>query len=247
MRALCLLLITANLAFLGWAQFVDAGPSEEVRAISTPPVAQRLLLANEAQDTHAAQTDTAAESASPAASQSASNVTAKPDATAVAASGANCLSVGPFRDLATAVQGAATLQSAGFSPRQRVEEGELWVGYWVNLQDLPSRAAAETAMAQLKEHGVTDAYIMPSTDSSSVLSLGIFSDHGRAQRRADEIRGYGFDPQITDRKRTGAAYWLDVDLTADKHSIDPAILQTEPGKVVRLEIQPCPAATGANG
>ena len=247
MRALCLLLIIANLAFLGWTQFVDAGPAEEVRAISAPPAAQRLLLAREVPDMQPAKAGAAGESASSKTSDTASNATAsKPDATTAATTPSNCLSVGPFRDLAAAVQGSATLQSAGFFPRQRLEQGELWVGYWVNLQNLPSRNAAETAMAQLKEHGVTDAYIMPSTDSSSVLSLGIFSDRGRAQRRADEIHGYGFDPQITDRKRTGAAYWLDVDLTADKHSIDPAILQTEPGKVVRLEIQPCPA-TGANG
>lgn len=248
MRALCLLLIIANLAFLGWAQFVDAGPSEEVRAVSAPPVAQRLLLATEVRNTRTAQDETTAESTSTPASDPASNAAApKPDATTLAAASPSCLSVGPFRDLAAAVQGATTLQSAGFSPRQRLEQGELWVGYWVNLQDLPGREAAENAMTRLKEHGVTDAYIMPSTDSSSILSLGIFSDHGRAQRRADEIRSYGFDPQITDRKRTGAAYWLDVDLTPDKHSIDPSILQTEPGKVVRLEIQPCPTAAGANG
>jgi len=82
---------------------------------------------------------------------------------------------------------------------------------------------------------------MPGTDTTNVLSLGVFSDHARAQRRMDEVRGHGFDAQITDRKRPGAAYWIDVDLTDARKTIDPGILQAEPGRIVRLEIQNCPA------
>jgi hypothetical protein len=234
MRALCLLLIVANLAFLGWTQLVDAGPSQQARVFAPPPVAQRLQLASEAALNGVASAGNGAASALPDEASSAEKRSVA-DSTALP-----CRSVGPFRDLAEAAHASGALQAAGFDPRQRLEQGELWVGYWVSLQDLRNRAAADEAMSKLKDHGVTDAYIMPSTDSASVLSLGVFTDQSRAQRRAEEIRGFGFDPQISDRKRSGTVYWLDVD-NHDGKPIDPALLQAEPGKILRLEMRACPA------
>jgi hypothetical protein len=82
---------------------------------------------------------------------------------------------------------------------------------------------------------------MPSTDSSNVLSLGVFSDYQRAQRRADEIRALGLEPRIDDRKRAGSVYWIDADLPEPGRGIDTAMFQTDPRKITRLELRPCPA------
>ena len=151
-----------------------------------------------------------------------------------------CSSVGPFADLTEASQAQAALKSAGFEPRQRVEEGELWVGYWVSVQDFESRDTAEAALRLLVSNGVSDVYLMPATDSANVLSLGVFSDYQRAQRRADEIRALGLEPRIDDRKRAGSVYWIDADLPEPGKRIDTSMFQTDPRKITRLELRPCP-------
>jgi SPOR domain len=157
----------------------------------------------------------------------------------------SCSSIGPFPDLPQASQAQAALKQAGYEPRQRIEQGELWVGYWVSVQDLATRAAAEKAVETLRANGITDVYLMPGTDPENVLSLGVFSDYQRAQKRADEVKELGFEPRIDDRKREGSVWWIDVDLAEPGQLIDTTILQTGPGRILRLEMRACPEA--ANG
>jgi hypothetical protein len=142
--------------------------------------------------------------------------------------------------LSEASQAQAALSAAGFSPRQRLEQGELWIGYWVSVQDLANRDAAEESLQRLAEAGITDVYLMPGTDPPNVLSLGVFSDFQRAQRRVQEVQALGLHPQIDDRKRAGSVYWIDVDLTQERQAIDTSIFQTDPRKIMRLELRGCP-------
>lgn len=242
MRAFGLFMILVNALFFIWAQLIDVKAGDLDRPVSrNAQPTPRIVLVKEV---GAGSTD--AEEVEPPVSAVVEPPRVEPlagrrDQPVVAsAQNADCTTVGPFMDLANAAQAQAALQSAGFQPRQRMEEGELWVGYWVSVQNLPSRDAAEEAVRVLTERGITDVYIMPGSDPSIVLSLGVFSDYQRAQRRANEIRTLGFEPQIDDRKRTGSAYWIDVDLTEPGQKIDMAMFQTAPGKINRLELRGCP-------
>ena len=240
MRTFCLVLILCNVLFLSWSQLLDARVRDLER--SPPPVVSpppRLVLAREV----------------PASPQPAHVNPVQPPRVAPlggspsdqqAGDAMSCSSVGPFADLAEASQAQAALKNAGFEPRQRVEQGELWVGYWVSVQDFESRDTAEAALRLLVSNGVSDVYLMPTTDSSNVLSLGVFSDYQRAQRRADEIRALGLEPRIDDRKRAGSVYWIDADLPEPGRGIDTAMFQTDPRKITRLELRPCPGPDGTN-
>ena len=73
------------------------------------------------------------------------------------------------------------------------------------------------------------------------MSLGVFSDYQRAQRRFDEVRAIGLTPRIDDRKRAGSVYWIDVDLQEPGQLIDTSLFQNDPGKITRLEMRACPA------
>jgi hypothetical protein len=75
-----------------------------------------------------------------------------------------------------------------------------------------------------------------------MVSLGLFSDYQRAQRRAAQIRELGFEPTLTDRKRAEPVYWIDVDILQPGQSIDTSIFQTEQGRIMRLELRACPQA-----
>jgi hypothetical protein len=239
MRTLCLILILCNVLFLTWSQLLDARVSDLDRnpaVTSNPP--PRIVLAREVEST-----------AAPAIAKRVQpprvaplGATLPPPEAAGSADPMTCTSVGPFADLAEASQAQAALKDAGFEPRQRLEEGELWVGYWVSVQNFETREDAEAALKLLIDNGVNDVYLMPATDASNVLSLGVFSDHQRAQRRADEIRVIGLEPRIDDRTRAGSVYWIDADLPEPGRVIDTSIFQSDPRKITRLELRRCPEA-----
>lgn len=241
MRTFCLVMILVNALFLSWSQLIDVRRSDLDRrpaANVTPPA--RIVLATEATSSGE---PPVVQRVQPPRVAPLGATTPEPERTATA-DPMTCTSVGPFQDLADAAHAQAALNTAGFDSRQRLEQGELWVGYWVSIQNFESREAAESAMKSLLDGGVTDVYLMPGTEPASVLSLGVFSDYQRAQRRADEIRALGLEPRIDDRKRSGSVYWVDTDLQEPGQAIDTSIFQTDPGKITRLELRGCPSASG---
>lgn len=252
MRAFCLLLVLVNALYFIWSQVIDVQVSSldrvPIRAAAPPP---RIVLAQEAQRG----TDAAPQPAEEEEEETVAEVrdvvpprveplespgTVQPPAAREDVM--SCTSVGPFADLGQASQAQATLRTMGFQPRQRVEQGELWTGYWVSVRDFPSRDAAEMALKTLNDNGITDVYLMPGADPSNVLSLGVFSDYQRAQRRAEEVRSIGLTPQISDRKRAGSVFWIDVDLKEPGQTVDTSLFQVGQSRILRLELRACPQA-----
>jgi hypothetical protein len=234
MRTFSLLLILCNVLFFVWSQLIDVNIHPLDRA--PPPRANpppRIVLAREVRS------EQMTEPVAPAPVGSSDSAPAEAQQNE-SGSAYGCTTVGPFANLSDASQAQAALTAAGFSPRQRLEQGELWVGYWVSVQDLPNRDAAEEALQRLTDAGITDVYLMPGSEPPHVLSLGVFSDFQRAQRRVQEVQRLGLQPRIDDRKRTGSVYWVDVDLTAPDQAIDTSIFQTDPRKIMRLELRACP-------
>lgn len=247
MRAFCLLLVLVNTLYFIWSQVIDVQVSSLDRApirVAVPP--PRIVLAKEAQQGAPDEQEAAQEPAPvvrdvvpPQVEPLESSGTAQAPVTA-REDGTSCTSVGPFADLGQASQAQATLRSMGYEPRQRVEQGELWTGYWVSVRDLPTRDAAEAALKTLNDNGISDVYLMPGSEPANVLSLGVFSDYQRAQRRAEEVRAIGLTPQISDRKRAGSVFWIDVDLKEPGQTIDTSVFQVGQSRILRLELRGCP-------
>jgi hypothetical protein len=147
MRTLSLLLILCNALFFVWAQLIDVNINPLDRtpvSRSNPP--PRIVLAREV--SKAPEPVAAVE---PPAPTQAPTPASDPSGSA----SVGCTSVGPFANLSDASQAQAALSAAGFAPRQRLEQGELWVGYWVSVQNLPNRDAAEEALQRLIDSGIT--------------------------------------------------------------------------------------------
>ncbi len=157
-----------------------------------------------------------------------------------------CITVGPFPDVAEAAHAAATLRSGGYEPRQRVTEGEVWAGVWVYLPLPPTTPSADQVRAKLKSGGIDDALEMPGPNDKPVISLGLYSEPKRAQARVAQAQALGLNPGIADRKRTGDVYWVDVDLKPTDGLLNPADLQGETGRIVRLDVKACPVAESPN-
>jgi hypothetical protein len=168
------------------------------------------------------------------------DATAAPAAASTGAGG-RCTSVGPFRELSQAATAAATLRAAGLQPLQRVAEGEIWIGYWVYIEAIPTEQEANAVLARVRDAGITDSYVIPNSDSGNLVSLGVFSEISGVSRRREEVRALGLEPAVVDRTRRATVYWIDVTLRPDQ-TIDFDALRP-PGRIIRLEQRACEQPT----
>jgi hypothetical protein len=247
MRTLCLCLILLNALYFAWAQLIDSNPSNMDLSRSDVVRPPPIVLASEAEVNAPRPLAPARQENPPKPRSTASTSALVPPLPPAKIAAVNpCTSVGPFAGLKDASQAQAALRAVGFTPKQRFEQGgEMWVGYWVSVQNLETQKKAESAVKMLKDKGVTDVYLVPGSDPPNTLSLGVFSDYQRAQKRAEQISALGLEPKIEDRKRASPVFWIDVDILQPGQSIDTSIFQTEQGKIMRLELRDCPQTQAA--
>jgi hypothetical protein len=227
LKSIVLGLVLANVGYFLWVHGI-------AKSQTVPPA-----------EASAATLKLASEAPAPRPAVDANDLTdpANPDTKAgLAANGQRCVTVGPFRDVSEASHAASTLRGGGYDPRQRVVDGEVWAGVWVYLP-LPTNRPTDQALAKLKGAGIDDALEMPGPSDGSVISLGLFSEQKRAQARVAQAQALGFNPAVADRKRSGNVYWIDIDLKPTDGALNPADLQGEVGRIQRLEVRACPAAT----
>jgi hypothetical protein len=212
-------LLLVNLAYFAWAHWVDVPKPPPVNeAIARLP---RLKLQEEAPQSQAPQ---------PNAEKTASNQAAA------------CFSVGPFGDLSNSALAAALLKSRGFDPKQRAEEGQMSDGYWVFIGGMKTQAETDHALATLEHGGIKDALVMPETpDAGRRVSLGLYSERARADRRAQAVRQTGLKAEVAERKLPGTLYWVDLAPQSGVNTIPIQDLFAE-GVSSRISVQPCPSA-----
>ncbi|HVN44419.1 MAG TPA: hypothetical protein VMT66_04135 [Steroidobacteraceae bacterium] len=224
MRVAFYALLLMNLAYFAWAHWVDAPRAAPVN--ETIAHLPQLKLVDELSPAERPQPHTAQKTSLD--------------------SSASCVSVGPFADLASSSQGAAILRARGFEPRQRAEQSPAAESYWVYVAGL-SQAEADRALVALEHGGIHDARVMPDNGGTTRrLSLGLYSERPRAERRAEAVRQAGLEAEIAARRTTGTVYFLD--LTASG-GVDAIPLQELAARAVtsRIALQPCPSMPGAAG
>jgi cell division septation protein DedD len=239
-RAAFFLLLFVNLAFLAWAEWIDAPQPVPVNAEYAK--LPRLQLVDEGPHGRRpssgapAPRKTATEDAPPSAAP-----------TLVAAVTAQCLSVGPFEDSAAATRGASVLQGRGLTPRQRSTEGQVSKGYWVFIGGLKSERDVQQVLRTLEQSHVDDAREMPDTGDLHQVSVGLFSDLDRADRRAQSVQKLGLQPEVAERKVPGTVFWMDVDVAAGAAAPNPQDLASggEAGPATAgapIRVVPCPTS-----
>ncbi len=230
LRALLIILVLANAGFAAWALLVDR-PVEPPAARDISKL-KHLTLATEAPASKAEASSAGAPAAgsAPAAAQ-----------VPVAAEPPRCVTVGPFEQPERAAAAAAPLKDRGFVPTQRDEGSGDIVEYWVYLGGFATDAAEERVLRQLQSRGLHDAAIMPVRSQGRRLSLGLFTDHARAERRARDARALGVTPQIEEQHHAEASYWVDVTLSAPGQDVSLAGLLPVGAQDTPLTLHSCPA------
>jgi hypothetical protein len=197
-RAAFFLLLFANLAFLAWAEWIDAPqPAPINEAYAKLP---RLKLIHELP---------------PEENRPSSSSNARKTALEVAPppSAASCVSVGPFDNEAGATRSAAQLRNRGFTPRQRAEQGEVSKGFWVFISGLKTDRDVAQVLRTLQQSHINDAHVMPDTGDLHQVSVGLFSDRDRADHRAQSVQKLGLQPEVSERKLPTTVFWMDVDVS----------------------------------
>jgi hypothetical protein len=77
------------------------------------------------------------------------------------------------------------------------------------------------------------------------LSLGLYSERGRADRRAQAVRAAGLNAEVTERKLPGSVYWVDLVPPAGVTTIPLQDLFAE-GVRSRISVQPCPSGASTS-
>ena len=115
----------------------------------------------------------------------------------------------------------------------------------------PPSSAPSPAAAAPAHSAVSPALL---TDVKRCITVGPFPDGTEAAHAAATLRSGGYSPRervapaqqlglnpgIADRTRAGNVYWVDVDLKPTDGMLNPADLQTESGRIVKLEVKACP-------
>lgn len=222
MRLLFLLLLLANILFFAWTLWIAPVPAAGGHATpsSRDSRAIRLLREEPAQ---------------------------RPDSTAAQGVGptgpgaaASCVSGGPYLDRDVAEQAAGKLDGLGFESRIRASRDEVWIGQWVHIDDFATAADAENALAALQATGVTGAYLLADEPPGNVVSLGVFSDPGRATEVVAMATQAGFTPLVEDSYRAENVYWLDVDRSANAGLPGLEMFRVQDGGATRVELRACP-------
>ena len=230
MRNVFLLLVLVNLGFAAWYLWV-VDPVTDARMTWNSAVPS-ISLVSELEES--ANESTSAGVLVPPAAVSEETL-APPPVLPVA----RCVGVGPFSEFGRFVQALARLRSAGYTPTQRSEDGDVWLGHWVYLADITTRGQAAGLIRTLAEQGIVDTAFDPAGAWGDVLSLGVFRELNRAEAVSDRVQalGLGLEPAIADRTRPGTLYWADLTLeTGEDPDLGPV---QRAGRIIRLEQRVC--------
>lgn len=130
--------------------------------------------------------------------------------------GRSCVSIGPFRDSEDADTAVLEYSSEGMKTSMRTMVGQIFVGHWVQIRDIPDEASANRILEQLKAGGLGDAYLVRTEDEGLKISLGLFGDVERAEKIELQARSLNLPAEISPRTRDGDVFFVDIGLPPGK-------------------------------
>jgi sporulation related protein len=230
-RAAFFLLLFANLAFLAWAEWIDVPqPAASNDVYAKLP---RLKLVGE-EPTH---------NNRPSSGKGSPRKTAL-EPPAVTAS--RCVSVGPFEDAASAAGESSLLREKGLTGRERSQETEVSKGFWVYIGGLKSDRDVTQVMRTLQQSHVDDAKVMQDSEDAQRVSVGLFTDRERADRRAASLKKLGLEPEVRERRVPGRVFWMDIEVPPGAPAPTAEYLTGAPA-TAPIEVTPCPLSPSDGG
>ena len=151
-----------------------------------------------------------------------------------------CRSIGPLHDADVAQLVADWLKGAKRTATERTVEAAAPPSYWV-ITTRKSAALALRLVQQLRAAGVSDVEAVPPDvpDGETRVSLGVYTERARAERRILDLKGFSLAPTIVEQPRRAMQWWLDVEPAADGAQVDVAALQRAVPAAAGVALGPC--------
>lgn len=198
MRNLLLLLLLANVLYFMWGRFVADSNDNGVVLIMESEIGPTLQMAD-------------AKAVASTAGNTESTAATRPSELEVYV-GRSCLTVGPLRESSEADGTLADLKEEGLQGTVRATQGEVFVGHWVQIRDIPDRATANEMLGKLKSGGLGEAYIVETPEEGIKISLGLFGDLSGAERVELQAKSMDLPAEITARMRAATVFYVDIGL-----------------------------------
>lgn len=205
MKNLLLILLLANILYLLWGLTADDSVPTGVAIVKESDLGPTLTVA----------TETSSARDSKDASDAVYEFSSMP-----AVVGQSCVTIGPFRDRNDADSAQTRYAAEGMRTAIRAGRGQYFVGHWVQIRNVPSRAESNRMLAVLKEGGLTDAYPVETEDEGRKISLGLFGSLESAEKVELQAQSLGFDADVSPRLSEGDVVWVDISLPPGKGAGD---------------------------
>lgn len=136
---------------------------------------------------------------------SASVSVSAPAAASISVKDRTCVEWGDFSD-GDLDQATKALKKLSLGEKLSQREIDRVIGFWVYIAPLKDKAAVSHKLAQLKERGVTDYFVVQDAGEwQNAISLGLFKSRESAQKFLDGLRNKGVSSAKMG-ERTGKAH-----------------------------------------
>ena len=198
MKNLLLLLILANILYLMWGMCATENPQPGVAVVEESELGPPLDVT------------TGQDSNSVASVGAVLGSGDHSDLEAVV--GRSCVTIGPFKVSGDADTAVLEYTNEGMKAGVRSTQGQIFVGHWVQIRQVPDEATASQMLEKLKAGGLTDAYLVRTEDEGLKISLGLFGNVERAERVELQARSMDLPADISPRTREGTIFFVDIAL-----------------------------------
>jgi hypothetical protein len=202
MKNLLLLLVLANVLYFMWSRFTTEDPQPGVAVVDESDLGPPLQV------TLGQGSDTVA---------SAGAVLGLGEPTDLeAVVGRYCVTIGPFKVSGDADSAALEYGNEGMRTVMRSEQGQIFVGHWVQIRNVADEATAKDMLEKLVAGGLNDAYLVRTEDEGLKISLGLFGDIEGAEKIELQARSLDLPADISPRMREGTVFFVDIGLPPGK-------------------------------
>ena len=198
MRNLLLLLLLANILYFMWERYVGAPDESGIVIVDESELGPPLEISS---------VDVAEASASVGAVLGSGRPS---ELSAVV--GRSCVTIGPFKTIGEAETAAQDYTQEGMRTSVRTTQGQVFVGHWVQIRNIPDREAGNVMIEKLRAGGLGDAYIVPTEDEGLKISLGLFGELSRAERVELQAKSLDLPADISPRTRDATVFFVDIGL-----------------------------------
>ncbi len=195
MRNLILLLVLANVLYFLWTSFVTEPDETGVAIVDESQLGPPLAISKTTEA---------------AASVGALLGSGQPSDLA-AVVGRSCVTVF-FKTSVEADSAIASFENDGMRASLRSAQGQVFVGNWVQIRDIPDLKTGAGMIDRLEAGGITDAYLMDDENGKFKISLGLFGEMNRAEKVELQAKSLNLPADITPRTRDATVYYVDVGL-----------------------------------